>query len=62
MITQEDMPKIIYLQIDDDSFDGIERAEEATWCVDRINDSDIEYMMVDKDFRKMLDGLIDREK
>jgi len=38
-------PKIIYLQIDGDSFG---EWEGATWCQDKINDTDVEYVRVDK--------------
>ena len=38
------MPKIIYLQVEDNisEFDEI---GEMTWCVDKINDSDIKYVL-----------------
>ena len=39
-----DIPKRIYLQIFDD--DGHEH-DEVTWCDDSINDSDVEYVLVD---------------
>ena len=40
-------PTVIYLQwLDDDG----EEAEEVTWCVDRINDTDIEYRLVEQPY------------
>ena len=40
----KDMPNIIYLQIQDEisEFDDL---GECTWCVDKINDSDIKYIL-----------------
>jgi hypothetical protein len=40
MTTQKIIPDVIYLQWYDD--DG-EESEDVTWCVDRINETDIEY-------------------
>ena len=34
------VPNVIYLQVTDDLGDEV---EEATWCVDKINETDIEY-------------------
>jgi len=45
-----DKPKKIYLQIE---YDG-EPTEEWTWCVDRINDSDIEYVVCTPALREFL--------
>jgi len=39
-------PKRIYLQAETDE-DGDCCTEEATWCVDRINDYDVEYVQQD---------------
>jgi len=39
-------PKRIYLQAETDE-DGDCCTEEATWCVDRINDYDVEYVRRD---------------
>ena len=61
MIAHKDMPKLIYLQIED-GVGEFDELGEATWCVDKINDSDIEYMLVDKNFRRMLDNLIEGER
>jgi hypothetical protein len=33
-------PKIIWLQVD--------QGEDTTWCEDKINDSDVKYIRVDK--------------
>ncbi len=38
------IPETIYLQIQDD--DGNSLPEGATWCVDKIFDTDIEYVRV----------------
>ena len=38
-------PDKIYLQITDD--EG-EHSDEITWCVDKINDDDVEYIRVNK--------------
>lgn len=38
-----DAPKRIYLQLDDE--DRVEGWGGATWCVDRINDEDVEYVL-----------------
>jgi len=35
-------PEIIYLQIEDD--EGNKLPEGATWCVDKIFDTDVEYV------------------
>lgn len=42
-------PKTIYLQVgeDVDDYDDVSWAD-ATWCIDKINDSDIEYVRADK--------------
>ena len=51
MIDKKDMPTWIYLQrVPDaaDSWDGhseFENLGEMTWCVDKINDSDIRYVL-----------------
>ena len=49
------MPKVIYIQIEDylSEFDEL---GECTWCVDRINNSDIEYKLVNswKHSKKLL--------
>jgi hypothetical protein len=37
-------PGKIYLQIEDNDGDGL---EEITWCTDRINDSDVQYIRAD---------------
>lgn len=38
-----DIPKKIYLQIENHTGDKIENINDATWCPDRINPSDIPY-------------------
>ena len=38
------IPDKIYLQIKDE--DGEELGHEVTWCVDKIHDTDIEYVRV----------------
>ena len=45
----ENIPEKIYLQIGDDCPDDIDFKDlhEVTWCVDKINDNDIEYMRVE---------------
>ena len=45
MIKKKDMPKKIYIQIED-HLGEFDELGEATWCVDKINDSDIEYVLV----------------
>jgi len=40
-------PDKIYLQVDEDSEKSIDWFEGVTWCQDRINDTDIEYIRVD---------------
>jgi hypothetical protein len=38
------IPKVIYLQIvDDEGVDLDPLEDEVTWCVDAINESDVEY-------------------
>jgi hypothetical protein len=43
----EDISEIIYLQwYGDDEHD--KKADEVTWCDDKINDNDLEYKLVKK--------------
>lgn len=37
------VPDVIYLQVE---YDG-EPCKEVTWCMDRVNDSDVEYVRAD---------------
>lgn len=41
-------PKTIWLQIgeDNDPADGPIQWDECTWCVDQINDNDVEYRLM----------------
>jgi hypothetical protein len=45
----KDAPKTIYLQVYDmdDCDDRFDMHEGVTWCQDKINDSDIEYIRAD---------------
>lgn len=40
--------KHIFLQVDPDGESACDWIEGVTWCEDRINDTDIEYIRVDK--------------
>ena len=51
MIKKKDMPKKIYIQVED-SIGEFGDLGEATWCVDKINDSDIEYRLVERKAKK----------
>ena len=42
-----DMPKEIFLQVIDDDDIKIERLDEATWCSDKIYDTDVKYIRAD---------------
>ena len=44
------MPEIIYLQIEDDlgSLAEPDNFGQCTWCVDKINNSDIKYILYEK--------------
>jgi len=48
----KNLPKTIYLQIGDncdfDDWNKIYPMYEVTWCVDKINDNDIEYQLTKK--------------
>jgi hypothetical protein len=50
------IPDKIYLQIEDET--------EVTWCVDRINDTDVEYLRVDryKSLRNLYNDVVARNK
>lgn len=40
----KNIPKRIYLQVEGESLNNdFGKLQGVTWCVDRINDSDIEY-------------------
>ena len=43
-----DMPKVIYLQVEDQISDFTDLGE-CTWSVDRINKSDIAYILKEKE-------------
>jgi len=45
----KNMPKRIYLQVEitEDKYGEVERPEDVTWCEDKINDTDVEYIRVD---------------
>lgn len=47
----KNVPKKIYLQIGDDCPDDLDFNEliGVSWCSDKINDNDIEYMLVTRD-------------
>jgi len=47
-------PDKIYLQIDETEHRG-PNFEGVTWCKDRINDSDVEYIRVDHVFKSLTD-------
>ena len=40
------IPNKIYLQVCEEH--GVGCSDEVTWCVDRINDSDVEYVLLDR--------------
>ena len=43
-----EMPKEIYIQIEDDLGDLIDENGDlgaCTWCVDKINDTDVKYIL-----------------
>ena len=44
MLKLKDMPKKIYLQIED-KISNFTDLGECTWCVDKINESDIAYVL-----------------
>jgi hypothetical protein len=46
-VKPSNLPKAIYLQIGEDYFDGdIDfRDENITWCVDKIFDNDVRYIL-----------------
>lgn len=45
----KNIPKKIYLQVDSENEkpEDFKELREVTWCEDRINDSDIEYVKKD---------------
>lgn len=43
-------PKVIWLQIGEDA-ETYEGFEGVTWCVDQINDTDIRYVLDEKDLK-----------
>ena len=44
----KDAPKRIYLQHDpENTGEPFSEANEVTWCTDKINDNDIEYVRAD---------------
>jgi len=49
-------PDKIYLQIDETEHRG-PNFEGVTWCKDRINDSDVEYIRVDHVFKSLNDEI-----
>ena len=44
MIKRKDMPEVIYIQREDNSFE-YDEIGELTWSDTRINDSDIKYVL-----------------
>ena len=46
-LQKKDMPKTIYIQIED-HIGEFSDLGECTWCVDKINDSDIEYRLISR--------------
>jgi hypothetical protein len=46
----KNIPKIIYLQIGENGEipEDFKDCCEVTWCVDKINDTDIEYSLIEK--------------
>lgn len=46
----KNIPKKIYLQIGEDNgiIDDFNKLSEVTWCEDKINDNDLEYILVKK--------------
>jgi len=46
----KNIPDKIYLQIGDETPDDVDfkNLDEVTWCSDRINEKDIEYVRVKK--------------
>ena len=54
----KNIPKKIYLQIDPEKEnpEDFKELREVTWCEDRINDNDVEYIM-ESEIAKKLDEL-----
>ena len=52
-------PKVIYLQwYDEDTGEELDPIDdEVTWCVDRINDSDVVYVIQDERITKLIAAL-----
>ena len=44
MFKLKDMPKVVYLQVED-QISSFTDLGECTWCVDKINKSDIAYVL-----------------
>jgi len=56
------IPKKIYLQVDEDFTDFISKdVRSVTWCTEKINDDDIEYIKSDL-YNEMLKVLIEINK
>ena len=48
----KNIPKKIYLQVpDNEDVKDFKDLFEVTWCVDKINDSDIEYIFAASDYK-----------
>ncbi len=47
-------PKIIYLQYFDEDGELDPSADEITWCRDRINETDLVYVLQDSAINKVL--------
>jgi hypothetical protein len=47
----KNVPETIYLQVgdDEDDFNEAQLCGEITWCCDKINDTDIEYVLKGSD-------------
>ena len=54
MSRPKNLPKVIWLQIGEDcDCENIEwRDHDITWCVDKINDNDIRYVLDKRQRRK----------
>lgn len=47
-IEVDEIPKRIFIQqFEDPKTEGFQTGEEVTWCVDQINDNDVEYVRKD---------------
>lgn len=44
----KNIPKKIYLQVGDDAGDDFNKLHGVTWCDEKINDSDIAFLLDEK--------------